>query len=138
MSQEIERKGQCHNPLYGDKIAISIMSKDGILQSIKILPTGCSISAASASLIADLIEGKTIAEVEEFITSVNEHFSLVNAHKEWPKKLKFLSPLRRIRETPFKDSMRADYQGTAKEALKNYQSSTKIEDSDKVETRKDT
>jgi nitrogen fixation NifU-like protein len=135
---DADGKGQCHNPLCGDKIAVSIMSKDGILQSIKILPSGCSISTASASLMTELIKGKSIAEVEGFITSVNEHFSPANAHKEWPEKLKLLSPLKRIRENPLKIPCVLISWVALKEALKNYHSSTRIENNDKVETRKDT
>lgn len=130
-------KGQCHNPMCGDKIAVSIMSVDGILQSIKILPSGCSISTASASLMAELLEGKSVAEVEAFITSVNEHFSPANAQKEWPEKLKLLSPLKRIRENPLKIPCVLISWIAVKEALKNSESSTRIDIGDKVKTRKD-
>lgn len=134
---DADGKGQCHNPLCGDKIAVSIMSKDGILQSVKILPSGCSISTASASLMTELIEGKKIKEVEEFITLINEHFSPANTQKEWSQNLKLISPLKRIRENPLKIPCVLISWIALKEALKNSQTSTRIENSDKVETRKD-
>ena len=134
---DADGKGQCHNPLCGDKISVSIVSKDGVLKSIKILPSGCSISTASASLMTDLLEGKNISEIEEFIAAVNEHFSPAKAHTEWPSKLKLLSPLKRIRENPLKIPCVLISWIALKEALKNSQTSTRIENSDKVETRKD-
>lgn len=95
-------KGHCHNPLCGDKVAVSIMNKDGILTSVKILPSGCSISTASASLMTELIEGKSLEEAQEYLKLVNEKFMPNTAKEEWPSSLSILSPLKRIRENPIK------------------------------------
>lgn len=117
-------KGQCHNPLCGDKIAVSFISENGILQTIKILPSGCSISTASASLMSELVEGKSLKEVESIISAMNEHFTPANAKNEWPLSLNILSPLKRIRENPIKIPCVLISWIAIKEALKNYQSST--------------
>lgn len=119
-------KGQCHNPLCGDKVAVSFLTNNGILSSVKILPSGCSISTASASLMSEMIEGKTLKEVEDYITIVNENFSPANAHNEWPASLSLLSPLKRIRENPLKIPCVLISWIAVKEALKNYQNSTRM------------
>lgn len=95
-------KGSCHNPLCGDKIAVSLIMEDDIVKSLRILPSGCSISTASASLMTELVEGKSIAHVMSHISNINEIFSPKNTTLAWPASLEILSPLKRIRENPLK------------------------------------
>jgi nitrogen fixation NifU-like protein len=51
------------NPLCGDEIEIYIKLDGTKLKEIKFSSKGCSISQASASILAQLIEGKEIANV---------------------------------------------------------------------------
>jgi nitrogen fixation NifU-like protein len=53
------------NPLCGDKILMHVQEKNGILQKIQFEGSGCAISIASASLLTEVLQGKTIKEVEE-------------------------------------------------------------------------
>lgn len=52
-----------HNPLCGDDITITIITKDNKIEQIKWDGVGCAISSASASLLTDAVKGKTIDEV---------------------------------------------------------------------------
>ncbi len=95
-------KGKCHNPLCGDKISVSIITDNNKITAIKIQPSGCSISLASASLMTELVEGKSIDEVKNIIESVNINFTPKVEKSVWPEELQLLSPLKRIRENTMK------------------------------------
>ncbi len=53
-----------HNPLCGDKITLYLLTHNGIIESVSFQGAGCAISMASASLMTEIIKGKTIAEAE--------------------------------------------------------------------------
>ena len=95
-------KGTCNNPLCGDKIAVSLIIENDNIKSLRILPSGCSISTASASLMSELVEGKSVSDVLSHISHINEIFSPKNSNLAWPDSLELLSPLKRIRENPLK------------------------------------
>lgn len=98
-------KGQCHNPLCGDKVSVAIIVHENTIKNIRIWPSGCSISIASASLMTEIVEGLTIDETEAMIKLVNDTFvpsSQPASKDEWPELLSTLSPLKRIRENPLK------------------------------------
>ena len=53
-----------HNPLCGDEVDITMSVDDGRVADIRFDGTGCAISQASASMLTELIEGKSLSEVE--------------------------------------------------------------------------
>ncbi|MBT8207984.1 MAG: SUF system NifU family Fe-S cluster assembly protein [Acidimicrobiia bacterium] len=53
-----------HNPLCGDEITIDVAVSDGKLSEIAVSGQGCSISQASASMMAEAVTGKTLEEVD--------------------------------------------------------------------------
>ncbi len=53
------------NPVCGDHCEVYIELKDEILADVKFSGTGCAISMASASLMTEVVKGKTLKEVEE-------------------------------------------------------------------------
>ena len=59
---------QGYNPLCGDRVTIYlIVGKDDRIADIRFEGKGCAISQASASLMTDMIVGKTVAEVEKLM-----------------------------------------------------------------------
>jgi nitrogen fixation NifU-like protein len=54
-----------HNPLCGDTITIYLKIKDGVVEDIRFEGRGCAISMASASMMTEILKGKTVAEVNE-------------------------------------------------------------------------
>lgn len=52
------------NPLCGDKITLYVKIDDGIVSDVSFQGQGCAISTASASLMTDIIKGKSEAEAE--------------------------------------------------------------------------
>lgn len=56
-----------NNPLCGDEIRIDVRVDDeDRIQEIRFSGQGCAISQASASILMELIEGKTIEEAKNF------------------------------------------------------------------------
>ena len=58
------------NPLCGDEISLDLAVRDGKVTEAAVTGRGCSISQASASMMADRIVGKTLTEVEDLIHRV--------------------------------------------------------------------
>ncbi len=50
------------NPSCGDEIELQLREKDGVIEDAGFTGVGCAISQASASIMIDLIKGKTTAE----------------------------------------------------------------------------
>ena len=59
---------QGYNPLCGDRVTVSlIVGKDERIADVKFEGKGCAISQASASLMTDMIVGRTVAEAEQLM-----------------------------------------------------------------------
>ena len=57
-----------HNPLCGDRVTVYlVVDKDDRIAEIKFEGKGCAISQASASLMTDMIVGRTVAEAERLM-----------------------------------------------------------------------
>ncbi len=52
------------NPLCGDEIRIDVRVKDDRVSEIKFSGRGCAVSQASASILTEMVEGKTLDEVK--------------------------------------------------------------------------
>ena len=48
----------------GDQLHVDISTKNGILETVRWMGSGCAISQASASILFESIEGKTVAAVQ--------------------------------------------------------------------------
>ena len=60
------------NPLCGDEVIVFVSLIDEKIEEIKIGGQGCSISQASASMMTEIIKGKSISEAEEVIHAFKE------------------------------------------------------------------
>ena len=54
-----------YNESCGDDIQVSVLMRDGVIVDAKCSGAGCSISQASASIMTDLVKGKTIEEAKQ-------------------------------------------------------------------------
>jgi nitrogen fixation NifU-like protein len=66
--------GQSHqlNPVCGDEVTLRLAVQDGKVAQVAWDGAGCSISMASASVLTDLAQGMTVAELHEIIDSFRE------------------------------------------------------------------
>jgi nitrogen fixation protein NifU and related proteins len=57
-----------HNPLCGDRVTVYlVVDKDDRISEIKFEGKGCAISQASASMMTDMLVGRTTAEAEKLM-----------------------------------------------------------------------
>jgi len=57
-----------HNPLCGDKVKIYLsVDADGKIENVSFEGRGCAISVASASLMTDMLKGRTVEQAEELM-----------------------------------------------------------------------
>lgn len=56
---------QGHNPLCGDRMTVYLAVEGDRIKDVSFEGRGCAISTASASLMTEVLKGKTIAEAEE-------------------------------------------------------------------------
>lgn len=55
-----------HNPLCGDVIRIDLrVNEDNIIEQVAFKGRGCAISQASASMLTEMIEGKSLEEAKQ-------------------------------------------------------------------------
>ena len=66
-----------HNPLCGDKLVVYLsVDESNIVQDAAFLGNGCAISMASASMMTEIIRGKTKIEAEELFRRFHEMCTL--------------------------------------------------------------
>jgi nitrogen fixation NifU-like protein len=53
-----------YNPLCGDHVDVYLLIEDGIIKDVSFKGEGCAISKASASLMTQILKGKTREEAE--------------------------------------------------------------------------
>lgn len=89
-----------HNPLCGDKVEVYLQIVDNKIIDASFEGVGCAISRASASLMMECIQGKTVKEAEELFTLAHKMFTEGIPEEEIAKSgienLKILSQVRRF------------------------------------------
>ncbi len=73
------------NPLCGDKVEVALKLGSGTVEDATVNSTGCAISVASGSMMAELIPGKKIEEVEELAQAF---FDMMQG-KDFPEELDY-------------------------------------------------
>ncbi len=61
---DANREAEGHNPLCGDEVTVYLQIEEGVIRDIHFQGAGCAISTASASLMTEVLKGKTLAEAE--------------------------------------------------------------------------
>jgi nitrogen fixation protein NifU and related proteins len=60
-----DASAQIENPACGDVLKLTLRVADGRLQEIRFLAQGCVPAMACASLLTDLVQGRTVAEARQ-------------------------------------------------------------------------
>jgi len=61
-----------HNPLCGDHFSVRLRTADGIIVDARFEGAGCAISTASASMMTQLLKGKSLEEADEIFSRFHE------------------------------------------------------------------
>jgi nitrogen fixation NifU-like protein len=82
------------NPLCGDKQTLQLQIENNIVTNVAFENVGCAISTASASLMAEILIGKSIIELQTLFTEMQILFTQENTFPESLGKLKVLAGVR--------------------------------------------
>ena len=75
---EVEAEGK--NPSCGDEVTLQLKFDGDTIAEVGVLAEGCAISTSSGSMLADLVEGRTVAEAER----IADAFRAVMHGEEFP------------------------------------------------------
>jgi len=62
---EATNQAEGFNPLCGDKVKVYLKKSGDRIERVAFEGTGCAISTASASIMTEVLQGKTVSEAEE-------------------------------------------------------------------------
>ncbi len=91
-----------HNPLCGDRLTVYLRVKDGIVEEISFEGSGCAISTASASLMTEILKGKTLAEARDLFERLREVATADPGDPVDVRKLGKLAVFAGVREFPMR------------------------------------
>jgi len=60
------------NPLCGDKIMLYVHEQNGVIEKLQFEGSGCAISMASASLMTEVLKGKSLSEANTVFAAFHE------------------------------------------------------------------
>ena len=81
------RKGEGYNPLCGDNYTVFVKMDGDKVQDAAFQGSGCCISKASASLMTDIVKGKTKTEVKALFDKVHDMVTTGNVNEDGIGKL---------------------------------------------------
>jgi nitrogen fixation NifU-like protein len=62
---EVNHSAKGHNPLCGDRVTVYLnLGAGGLVKEVTFEGSGCAISMASASIMTEMLKGKTLAEAK--------------------------------------------------------------------------
>ncbi len=79
------------NPLCGDDIVLYLTVENDVIKSLAFQGKGCAISTASASLMTELLTGKTIQDAKKLFTQFHDIVTGVESSQDELGKLKVLA-----------------------------------------------
>ena len=62
-------KAEGFNPLCGDRVTVYVDVEDGVLKDVTFQGSGCAISTAAASVMTEVLHGRSCAEAEALFDS---------------------------------------------------------------------
>ncbi len=86
-----------HNPLCGDRVTVYLEVEGDVIEDLAFQGSGCAISTASASLMTEILKGKSLSEVEGLFDAFHD---VVTSQGEIPPGLGKLAILAGVRDYP--------------------------------------
>lgn len=89
-----------HNPLCGDEVTVYWKIEDNRITELSFTSQGCAISRASASMMTEVLQGKTLEEARTVYRSITQFLSGVDHASDLPEVLGDLAALSGVRDYP--------------------------------------
>ncbi len=83
-----------HNPLCGDMITLDVLVEDGTICDVSFDARGCAISVASASIMSDMLKGRSVADTQALFHRFQDMLTGPDATAEGLDKLEVLAGVR--------------------------------------------
>lgn len=90
-------RAKVSNPLCGDRVQIDLGVEDGLIQEVRFVGRGCALSRASASMMTELLTGRSVDEVPGLAAALE---AWLEGEESPPKPLASLEPLGAVRAFP--------------------------------------
>lgn len=91
-----------NNPLCGDKVRITLSMEGDQLRDIQFAGVGCAISTASASMMTEVVKGKTVAEIDALVDKVHRLLTEEGEDASFEGIEESLAALTGVREFPMR------------------------------------
>ena len=91
-----------NNPLCGDKISVYVRPQAGVISALSFQGQGCAICMASASLMIQALEQKTIADFDKLFLHLKQQITKPVSQAQEVKHLGKLQVLLGVREFPMR------------------------------------
>ncbi len=92
-------KAEGYNPLCGDRLVVYLKLENGLIADLSFEGAGCAISVASASLMTELLKGKTEQEAEAIFNNFHQMVTGTD-NNTIPENLGKLAVLSGVKEFP--------------------------------------
>lgn len=69
---DANRQAEGYNPLCGDRCKVFLKENGGVIDTMTFEGAGCAISTASASLMTEALQGKTVGEAEILLAKFHD------------------------------------------------------------------
>jgi len=96
---EATSSAEGHNPLCGDNVRVYLHAKDGVVEDVSFEGQGCAISTASASMMTEIVKGKTLEEAQRIFREFQQMVTETETPTEHPD-LGDLEVLAGVRDYP--------------------------------------
>ena len=106
-----------YNPLCGDRLTLFLKVADGRIEDVSFQGAGCAISKASASMMTDVLKGRTIAEANALFERF--HRMVTTPPDQGVEDMGKLSSLAGVREFPVRVKCASLAWHTFKAAMNN-------------------
>ena len=70
--EDANRKAEGYNPLCGDQCKVFLKEHGGVIGKVTFQGSGCAISTASASLMTEILQGKSVGEAETLLAKFHD------------------------------------------------------------------
>ncbi len=70
--EDADRRAEGYNPLCGDRFTLFLKIENDRIADISFQGAGCAISTASASILTEMLKGKTLAEAEKLFDNFHK------------------------------------------------------------------
>ncbi len=114
-----------HNPLCGDMITLDVLVEDGCIRDLSFDAKGCAITMAAASILSEMLKGRTVAEMENLFRGFQD---MLTGPGETAGDLGKLEVLAGVREFPMRIKCATLPFHTLRAALDNRPETVRTED----------